>query len=419
MATKKRTSKNLEEKFANLGTVMNTAAATPEKPQPEIKYLPFSVMEPNEHNRKRYTTFDVREKKESIKYKGITTPLLLRSHPDKPDFYRIIDGETRWTAVAELNKEIGFDALLPCIIRTDVITEQDEISLSIIANIQRPKNETDKNNEVADLVKALEYEAQKNPDILEGSTAKEKAAQMLNVSVSTIKREIRAYSLIPELKEEINKGNISQSAAVNLSAVPQEVQRQLIAVIQEKAANNEKMSREETAKIKNEYKEQARELQDELYKLEAEKKAIQRTAKDAAKKFDKLELALLKEKTAREAAQAELEEQMAPMPDPADNEKVKELEKQLQKLRQREQEATAKLKDKDKAIEALQEAPKISMEEMRKTGEIKAILAATESQISQLKENLKKITSPTFVDIVDETETAKLKTEIEKILVLL
>lgn len=407
---RKKTNENLKEKFSRMNSVMTDDTAI-DNDKYQIVNLPFSLLEPNEHNKKRYTTFDVDEKKESIKYKGITTPLLIRPHPDKKGIYRIIDGETRWRAVQELNKEINYDIPLPCMIREDIQTEEEEISLSIIANIQRPKSEQDRNNEVADLVKALTEEAKRNPNILDGLTPNEKAAKMLNVSVSTIKRDIRANSLVSELKEEIKKGNISQIAASNLSEVPEDVQRQLVAIIQEKAVNNEKMSREETAKIKNEYKEKEKDYQQKLEQIEAEKKKIQREASEASRRAEQLENALSNEKKKQES-----------LPDltaAVESKKIKDLEEKLKESREREKAVMQELEVKKLLITEMQEKPKADIEALQKTSEVKSILENTQNQIAVLKNSLLKLSSPSYTEIIEENEKDELKKNLQSIINLL
>lgn len=95
----------------------------------KILSLKLSLISPNiEQPRKNFEEDSLIELSESIKQRGVISPILVKK---KDDYYEIITGERRWRAA----KIAGLKEI-PAILNNDY-SEQEALEVSIIENIQR------------------------------------------------------------------------------------------------------------------------------------------------------------------------------------------------------------------------------------------------------------------------------------------
>ncbi len=126
-----------------------TTASTPGKNDTKIA---IDLISPNpDQPRQTFPPKEMEELTDSIRRNGILQPLLLRTHPERPDHYQIIAGERRWRAAqaARLHEA-------PAIIRE--LSDQDVLEIAIIENVQRADlNPIDEASGYAQLIEKFSY----------------------------------------------------------------------------------------------------------------------------------------------------------------------------------------------------------------------------------------------------------------------
>jgi ParB family transcriptional regulator, chromosome partitioning protein len=138
---------------------------------------------------------------DSIRQNGIMQPVVVRPSPKKKDQYEIIAGERRWRAaqLASL-KEI------PVIIRD--LTDKQALELALIENIQRQDlSPLDEANGYQRLIEEFDYTQEE----LAGSVGK---------SRSHVANLLRLLSLPDDVKDMMNKGELTMGHARALIGVP-------------------------------------------------------------------------------------------------------------------------------------------------------------------------------------------------------
>lgn len=170
---------------------------------------------------------EMREMAKSIKDEGIVQPLIVR--PRKDGNYEIISGHRRKMAskIANLKE-------LPCIIRD--MTDDEAVIRMVNSNMQREK--------ILPSEKAFAYkmklEAEKrqgqrtdltsvqNEQKLDNKTTRQKIAEELGESESTVQRYIRLTELIPDLLKLVDEERIAFTPAVDISYLPEDYQYVLL-----------------------------------------------------------------------------------------------------------------------------------------------------------------------------------------------
>ena len=119
---------------------------------------------------------------------GIFEPLLVEIHPDKPDKYRIVDGERRWTNCAELvaNGKKQYRTV-PAEIIDRTPTDDERLRVWVHRHRQRKEwSARDKENVANQLVKHL---------------GKAVAADILGISTREVDKLVNTYTLSTRFKE--------------------------------------------------------------------------------------------------------------------------------------------------------------------------------------------------------------------------
>lgn len=174
---------------------------------------------------------EMREMAKSIKDEGIVQPLIVR--PRKDGNYEIISGHRRKMAskIANLKE-------LPCIIRD--MTDDEAVIRMVNSNMQREK--------ILPSERAFAYkmklEAEKrqgqrtdltsvqNEQKLDNKTTRQKIAEELGESESTIQRYIRLTELIPDLLKLVDEERIAFTPAVDISYLSEDYQYVLINIFE-------------------------------------------------------------------------------------------------------------------------------------------------------------------------------------------
>jgi ParB family transcriptional regulator, chromosome partitioning protein len=126
-----------EERKRGLGRGLSALLGEEAAPAPVaerqagIRALPVERLRPGRFQPRR--TFDeehMRALAESVAAQGVLQPLLVRPHPDMPDYFEIIAGERRWRAAqrAKLHE-------VPAIVRA--LDDRAALEVALVENIQR------------------------------------------------------------------------------------------------------------------------------------------------------------------------------------------------------------------------------------------------------------------------------------------
>ena len=160
---------------------------------------------------------------ESISESGVLTPVLIR--PDRNDGYEMISGHRRMHAT----QKAGL-ITIPAIVRE--MTDDEAVIAMVDANIQR--------EELLPSEKAFAYkmkmEAMKRQgaridltcvqnDHKLGKKSREILGEQIGISSAQIQRYIRLTELIPDLLELVDKKRLNFTIAVDISYIPQDVQK--------------------------------------------------------------------------------------------------------------------------------------------------------------------------------------------------
>ena len=166
---------------------------------------------------------------ESIREQGIITPATLRKKEDGR--YEILSGHRRKRA-CEL---AGLDTL-----RSEVVDRDAAVIFMVDSNLQRTT--------ILPSEKAFSYKMRleamkrqgKRTDLtcaplahkLKGQKSRDVLAEEIGESKDQIRRYIRLTELIPELLEKVDKGEIALRPAVDISYLPEDIQRSLLDTIE-------------------------------------------------------------------------------------------------------------------------------------------------------------------------------------------
>ena len=160
---------------------------------------------------------------ESISESGVLTPVLIR--PDQNDGYEMISGHRRMHAA----QKAGL-ITIPAIVRE--MTDDEAVIAMVDAKIQR--------EELLPSEKAFAYkmkmEAMKRQgaridltcaqnDHKLGKKSREILGEQIGISSAQIQRYIRLTELIPDLLELVDKKRLNFTIAVDISYIPQDVQK--------------------------------------------------------------------------------------------------------------------------------------------------------------------------------------------------
>jgi ParB family chromosome partitioning protein len=142
---------------------------------------------------------------ESIRKNGIMQPIIVRPSQKHKDKYEIVAGERRWRAakIAELNE-------VPVIIRE--IPDKQALELALVENIQRQDlSPIEEANGYQRLIEEFEY-------------TQEELASTIGKSRSHITNLLRLLSLPDEIRDMLEKNELTMGHARALIGVPNAVQ---------------------------------------------------------------------------------------------------------------------------------------------------------------------------------------------------
>ncbi|AQW26403.1 ParB N-terminal domain-containing protein [Clostridium perfringens] len=211
----------------------------------KVEYIDIENIKRNEKN--FYDIVDVEELAEDIKLNGLNHNLVVRKLDNGQ--FELISGERRYTALSKLVKEGNKTfALVPC-----KVIEANDIDAEIIliqANAQtRELSEVEKLKQVQrlkELYKDKKAKGEKVPGKI-----REIIANDLKLSPTQVGRyEKINSSLIPELKNVLEKGNLTIANASEFANLSEDNQKVILELIN----SNVNLSKNEAIELKNKLK---------------------------------------------------------------------------------------------------------------------------------------------------------------------
>ena len=209
------------------------AAVTDERPKARFRIRDISIKKMYSNDANFYSMQDIEPLAQKIYAVGLLENLTVVHDPCDRGEYRIIAGERRWRAL-NLLVERGYKEfeIASCQVKTPV-EEHEEMVQLIVANAYRNKTVKDILEEEQKLKETLQY-MKKNKIPLQGyqldsGRLRDVISDMLNLPATKIAQiESINKRLLPEFTEELKNGDLTFSAAYELSGLQEESQKVLL-----------------------------------------------------------------------------------------------------------------------------------------------------------------------------------------------
>ena len=202
----------------------------------QVKQIPVDMLVPyHNHNFTLYEGERLDDMVESIKNNGVMTPIIVQPFGDK---YEILIGHNRWNASI-----IAGNDFIPAIIKEHLTEEEAEIYVIESNLIQRGFNELKPSEQAkilslryedifsqgkrTDIINELLKLEGKTPDIQKKHNSREKLGEEYGLSRNSVARLLRINKLHEGIKAWVNDGKISVRAAVELSYMDENKQKEL------------------------------------------------------------------------------------------------------------------------------------------------------------------------------------------------
>lgn len=209
------------------------AAVTDERPKARFRVRDINIKKMYSNDANFYSMQDVEQLAQKIYAVGLLENLTVVHDPCDRGEYRIIAGERRWKAL-NLLVERGYKEfeIASCQVKTPA-EEHEEMVQLIVANAYRNKTVKDILEEEQKLKETLQY-MKKNKITLQGyqldsGRLRDVISDMLNLPATKIAQiESINKRLLPEFTEELKNGDLTFSAAYELSGLQEESQKVLL-----------------------------------------------------------------------------------------------------------------------------------------------------------------------------------------------
>ena len=324
----------------------------------KIQYLDINKIHRSEKN--FYEIIDIDDLAEDIKINGLNHNLVVR--PCNDGTYELISGERRFTALSKLVLEGHKQFInIPC-----KVVELNDIDAEIVliqANAQtRELSESEKLKQVNRLQELYKTKKANGEPV---GRIREAIAKDLNLSTTQVGRYERINnSLIPELKELLEQGNLSTSNASEFSSLSEESQKGILEILNK----NISLSKEEAISLKQ-----------ELKRVELKKEEEIKTKNSLIRYNSELKTKLDKANTDKSEIISEIEGQLrVDVKKELDDKysiKIEEITKEYLKANEEKK----KLENEIKELKA--NAPKENIEEITENIKLKELIKNAESAI--------------------------------------
>ena len=208
-------------------------AVTDERPKARFRVRDINIKKMYSNDANFYSMQDVEQLAQKIYAVGLLENLTVVHDPCDRGEYRIIAGERRWRAL-NLLVERGYKEfeIASCQVKTPA-EEHEEMVQLIVANAYRNKTVKDILEEEQKLKETLQY-MKKNKIPLQGyqldsGRLRDVISDILNLPATKIAQiESINKRLLPEFTEELKNGDLTFSAAYELSGLQEESQKVLL-----------------------------------------------------------------------------------------------------------------------------------------------------------------------------------------------
>jgi ParB family transcriptional regulator, chromosome partitioning protein len=178
-----------------------------------LRSLPVETLRPGRFQPRR--VFDqaaIEDLVHSVREKGILQPLVVRRHPDEPEFYEIIAGERRWRAA----QAAGLHEV-PAIVRD--LSDREALEVALIENLQR--------QDLSPLEEAEGYRRLMD----DFAHTQEELAKAVGKSRSHVANMMRLLALPQPVKQMLDQGELTagHARALLTSGDPVGLARQVVA----------------------------------------------------------------------------------------------------------------------------------------------------------------------------------------------
>lgn len=193
-----------------LDAIFGTKQVTPPAPAPNtgttppagglmVREVAIDTIVPNPNQpRREFDTAALEELAASIRVRGVLQPIIVRERGDGA--YELVAGERRWRAA-----KLAAKATIPAIART--MSEGDSVEIALIENIQRA--------DLNPMERAVAYQAYLDTF---GVTS-EQLSVRLGESRASVSNHVRLLRLPPEVRELVQRGELSMGHARALLSV--------------------------------------------------------------------------------------------------------------------------------------------------------------------------------------------------------
>jgi len=359
-----------------MGNIADKINQIGDKEQQNFRMIPINLLVANEKN--KYGIREIDELAETIKDVGLLQNLLVE--PTENGKYKIIAGHRRFAALKKLNYE-----KVPCQVRSDLDDIDSEIALHR-ANDFRELTATEKAEKVARLEELYKLKKQRGEKV--DGKIRDKIGKDMNLSGMQVQRLKNIhYKLIPELKELLDKNQITMANASDLSLLQEEQQKIaynfLIANVN--ASKEEIESLKETLKNKDEKNQELDKTNQELNMNVIKLKGI---VNEKDKKLNDISNSIEETKT---KLQEEISKKVSDELKEKHEQDIKNLEIELNKQKDEkakiESERNSIIQEKnkkDKELEEIKSSNKNIEEDIKVNAEIKVLIKSLEKTSNEL-----------------------------------
>lgn len=420
-----------------MSNIAERVETTETKAKNDIREININLIKPSEKN--TFGMRDIDKLADSIKEYGQLENAVVRKI-DHPEFeYEMISGHRRQAAL----KLLGHETILCKVVEADDLLAE---AMLIIANLEtRELTDFEKSNSAVRLVEIVEQRRKQGE--YEGRKTREVVAEMMStesekVSPAKVQKLLKVQDLIPEFKEQLDKGELSLEKANQLAQMTPEQQKMVFDMFEQQgkeltakkakelkdSLQNSDNSKETIEKMKKELEEKQKELEatnERIKEIETKNESLSNMLKDFEDKISEIEKekVLLKEEynKKKEALEKEIEERKKELEseqkeeiEKASKEKILELEESLKKLQEEEEKKRTQQEEEIKTLRQKLE----EKEKEKKEAKIKEINIIGNMEIKALAEQARKVLTSLTQKIAEynEKEGFEISEEVQKVL---
>ena len=350
------------------------------KAKNDIREININKIKPSDKN--TFGMRDIEKLADSIKEYGQLENAVVRRIDDTEFEFEMISGHRRQEAI----KVLGQETILCKVVEADDLLAE---AMLIIANLEtRELSDLEKSNSAVRLVEIVE-KRRKSGENFEGKKTREIVAEMMStesekIAPAKVQKLLKVQELIPEFKEQLDKGDLALEKANQLAQMTPEQQKMIYDMF-------EQQGKELTAK-------KAKELKDSLQKSDNEKETIEKIKKELEEKQEELQ------KTNEKLKEVETENDSL-------NNMVKSFEEKISVIEKEKDKREEDYNKRKKALEKEIEERKKDLEKEQK----EEVEKASKKKINDLEEKLKKLQAEEEEKrIKQEEEINQLKKKLEE-----